>query len=344
MDMKTSRSMQHARLYRSLFVASAALSLAFGCGGENTHELGFTRTQDIEDASEEEPTEPFYENAEEFVGRWVGEADAVLNFELGGDASLPLYQFPSGSTRFELELRPGSEGSGLALVGTLTFGEGPPLPPATDPDVGYPPGTNYLGLLSYGQESSGIPTNEDQRLPPFEAFPYTVSPVVWSIFDDAGEVRDGLVPDGVLSMTFSTAELIDGWCRLQTPVGDERGYGPIHAPGGIEIRGDGTDAVCNLFGEPDLSQCPENAIDVADCFQQGPVIGQASCDKTFLSSYCTCSSSECFALGVFVGEQVSHLMVRRAGDTLVGAFKNAIFPNARNLPVPLGQVRFQRAE
>jgi hypothetical protein len=351
--MKTSHLVQHCRLRRSLIVTSTALTLAFGCGGENTHELGLTRTQAFQDPSEDEPTEPFYSDADDFVGRWVGEADATLEFELGGDGRLPLYQFPSGSTRFELELQRGSEGSGSALVGSLSFGEGAPLPPPTDPDVGYPPGTNYLALLSYGQESQGLPTNEDQRLPLFESYPYTVSPVVWSIFDEAGDMRDGLVPDGVLSMSFSTAELIDGWCGLQIPVGDDAtGYSPIDAPGGYETRGDGTDAACNLFGDYDLSQCPENLeelsgddrLAVDHCIQQGPVIGQASCDKTFLAGQCACSSSECFARGVFIAEVVSHLMVRRVGDTLVGAFKNAIFPNARNLPVPLGQVRFQRVE
>jgi len=352
--MKASHWGQRPRLQRSLFVAAAALSLALGCGDDNTHELGFSRAQDLQDPSEDEPTEPFYSDADDFVGRWVGEADETLNFQLGGDGRLPLYQFPSGSTRFELELQRGSEGSGSALVGSLTFGEGAPLPPPTDPDVGYPPGTNYLGLLSYGQESQGLPTNEDQRLPPFERFPYTVSPVVWSIFDEAGELRDGLVPDGVLSMSFSTYELLDDWCRLQTPLGDDTsGYSPIDAPGGYEVRGDGTNAACNLFGEADLSQCPENLEELTgdarlaaeDCIRQGPVIGQANCDKTFLAGYCACSSSECWARGLFIGEQVStYLMVRRVGDALVGAFKNEIFLNARNLPVPLGQVRFQRVE
>jgi hypothetical protein len=100
-----------------------------------------------------------------------------------------------------------------------------------------------------------------------------------------------------------------------------------------------------LFGEWDLSQCPENPLDVTECMQQGPVIGQASCDKTFLAGYCVCDSSECWARNLFIGEwQSSYLMVRRVGDSLVGAFKNEIFLNGRNLPVPLGQVRFQRVE
>lgn len=59
-------------------------------------------------------------------------------------------------------------------MGSLTFGEGVALPPATDPAVGYPAGVSYEDLLSYGGRATVAPNNIDRRLPPFEAFPYTV--------------------------------------------------------------------------------------------------------------------------------------------------------------------------
>lgn len=326
-------------------VSSVVPALLLGCQGSQTHELGLTQA-DLQRASarQSEPSEPFFTRYDEFVGSWQGTAEAALPLsEL--EQRPPTYEFPSGSARFALTLRRDVAIDGEeTLVGSLTFGEGEPLPPATDPAVGYPLGVNYEALLSYGGRATIAPNNIDRRLPPFEAFPYGVRSVGELIDPDDPWSGDPGPPDGVLTLRFSTTEIVDGWCQLQQAVPDGLGgFSPV--PSGVmtlESRGDGSNATCNLFGSActgaETTEEERAACERADA----PVIGQASCDATFLWAYCECSAEVCRAQGVeWENELDSRLLVRRVGHRLIGAFQNEIFLNARNLAVPMGRVRFE---
>jgi hypothetical protein len=59
--------------------------------------------------------------------------------------------FPSGSTVVKMTL---PEDGRCPIEGTITFGEGPPLPPVTDPDVGYPPGIAPSAYVTYLAEGN----------------------------------------------------------------------------------------------------------------------------------------------------------------------------------------------
>jgi hypothetical protein len=253
----------------------------------------------------------------------------------------------SEATRFSLSLQRGVASDGEeTLVGSLTFGEGEPLPPATDPAVGYPAGVNYEALLSYGGRATIAPNNLDRRLPPFEAFPYGVQSVGELVDPEDPWSGDPGPPDGVLTLRFSTTEIVDGWCQLQQSVPDGfGGFSPV--PSGVtalESHSDGTNAMCDLFGSActgeEASEEERAACERADA----PVIGQASCDAAYLWAYCECTEDACRARGVeWESELNSRLLLRRVGDRLLGAFQNEIFLNARNLTVPMGSVSFERS-
>jgi len=348
--MKTNSSFRSAR---SPGIAVSTLLvglLGTACQDAETHELGFT--QSSRPLSGEEPgesTEHFFTNLAEFVGRWQGEAEAALPLALDADDRAPLYHFPSGSSAFVLALAQADDRYGNPVIaGTLTFGAGTPPAPATDPELGYPVGVNYSALLGYDHEERGIPTNLDPRLPPFEGFPYSVEGRPSAPIEADSDLTFPGVNDGVLALRFNTSEIIDGWCQLQTPILNQYGAYQI-LPAGLgsfEARGDGSNAPCNLFGEytndcgPDVDLSSPEAL---ACFGDAPVVGQASCDKTFLSSYCQCTAESCRALDIpDGGVSSSALLVRRVGDRLLGMFQNEIFVNARNLTIPMGQARFTR--
>jgi len=57
---------------------------------------------------------------------------------------------------------------------------------------------------------------------------------------------------------------------------------------------------------------------------------------------CECTESACAQDVPSRRGTRAKLVVRRDGDTLTGVFSNAVFMNERQLPVPLGTVRFTR--
>jgi hypothetical protein len=82
---------------------------------------------------------------------------------------------------------------GGPVCGTLTIGSGDRPPPATDPNVGYPPGV----LLSVSAILPG--------------FTYTL--------------LNGTLREGRLRIGISAAEPWRGWCALQTPITDDANPG-----------------------------------------------------------------------------------------------------------------------
>jgi hypothetical protein len=308
------------------------------CANTEPRELGFTQsTQDLANV----PDEPFFEEANEFVGRWVGTAQETL--ALTADGSIPAYRFPSGSSSIAVDvtLQNGQ------LIGNVTFGAGAALPAATDPDVGYPAGVAYDDLLSYELNTvfEGTPLNTLIRthftLPPFEGFAYALTNV------NGTSINDGplLLPDGVVSLGFSSFEPLQGWCQLQTPYEGSSAPGhfsciPDHG-GGVETLGDGSGGLCDLYGPPLADGCLPDLSNIDECLQGGEAVEQVNCDKVTMCSnnFCACDSETCWA-----AESSDRLTLRRVGDELVGLLENTNFKNARGLNTPLGEVRLQRAE
>lgn len=307
------------------------------CGGAERYELGQTRSNRERRL---EPDEGFYTSKEAFMGFWLGQATDPLALGAEPGEPAPIYAFPSGSSQIALEIRETPEGG---LGGILTFGDGVPPPPATDPDVGYPEGVSYEDLLAYDDPESErgalFLLNYDYTFPPFEGFPYPIESSFVELTD---------VPDGVLHMIYSTSSFLDPWCALQTPVAwPDDTYHPLpYAATGMEFKADGLNDACALYGEPDLSACPANLEEltpddhldaVIECVASGPIIAELSCDKVFLSQFCDCGDTQCAAVA-----EVKSLTLRVFGGDMVGAFDNALFKNPRGLSTPIGPVLFQR--
>jgi hypothetical protein len=99
---------------------------------------------------------------------------------------LESYQLSIGSDTVRLSFANDSSGQ---VTGTVTFGEGTPPPPATDPTVGYPPGVADVGM-------SGL------LWAPLPGFPYSIV---------AGSYASGRLRIGI-----DILELWAGWCAMQT--------------------------------------------------------------------------------------------------------------------------------
>lgn len=336
----------HHSVRVTVITTSILTLLLAACQEAEPRDLGFTQS---EQNLERDVTEPFHTAGDEFVGRWVGQAEEPL--ALTDDGATPVYRFPSGSSQFVLDIRPGTDEHGdPTFVGHITFGAGAPLAPATDPDVGYPVGFSYVDALSY--DTDLLLGNPNQELPPFEGFEYSV--VLQNFVSDSNGVQ---LPDGLLNLSYGTNEPLGSWCALQTPF--PRASSPglytcqdfANGEGGFEVYPDGTGASCELSPEPDASRCPENptADELGECVDVGPSVVSVNCDKLFLCAvgFCECDSVACHergAVGTDATDARKSLTVRRSGDELIAVFEGTTFLNARNLKVPLGEVRFQREQ
>jgi hypothetical protein len=98
------------------------------------------------------------------------------------------FKFPDGSDTVEMTLAFATDGT---VTGSIFFGDGPPLAPPTDPDVGYPPG--------YGGQ--GTPSALDDVL---EGFTFTA--------------LAGMYASPRLTVGLDPAELWKQWCALQTVI------------------------------------------------------------------------------------------------------------------------------
>ena len=97
------------------------------------------------------------------------------------------YQFADGSENVRFTFAADSTGQ---AVGTAVFGSGTPPAPATDPNVGYPPG------LMAGQGPGNW----------IQGFSYSMT--------------NGKLASNRLRFTLLNFELWSGWCALQTPLDD----------------------------------------------------------------------------------------------------------------------------
>ena len=100
------------------------------------------------------------------------------------------YQFPSGSDAIKLSFATDSAGN---VAGHVVLGNGVPPPPATDPNVGYPPGEQ---MFSLGDR-------------PMEGFVYSIVA--------------GTLASNRLRFAYDDVEPWAGWCALQSPPSDGSG-------------------------------------------------------------------------------------------------------------------------
>jgi hypothetical protein len=292
-------------LLSSLGCSLSALSLltALGCNESPVNDLGYTSGDLSEPSDETEaPLPPVAQFAREFAGVWIGEADDPLALASNADDSPPLFRFPSGSARVRLALElPDGE---LFPTGSITFGDAPPPPPATDPDVGYPIEPDV---------SLPFPTPDSSVRPAVEGFPYQLSATVIerdisaATFDFGDLIREGYVIDGKLELSYVPAEVFQSWCALQTEA-----TCPAIAPWKYDDAGN-----CSV-GEDDT---PMDCLKASQC----------------LSGACQCSGDFCSSSI----ERSSMLTIRFSDDGLV-ALGNGVFINERGFQQPLGTLRFRR--
>jgi len=109
---------------------------------------------------------------------WTGHVD---------DSNNPDFEFPSGSNAIRLTLAVDTYGQ---VAGMVWLGSGPPPPPATDPDVGYPP-EPWVRSNQYGELSHYWA----------EGFGYSMT--------------NGTLSPDRLQFSIDNQALWSGWCALQ---------------------------------------------------------------------------------------------------------------------------------
>jgi hypothetical protein len=173
-----------------------------------------------------------------FTGKWTGYIES--------------YVLPSGSSTLTMDFVQQPDGT---ITGTVTFGDAPAPPPATDPNVGYPPGSGATPLTPAS----------------IEGFPYTARQISF----DGPRVRLGI----------STLELWKGWCALQTsvPLMLQNGLGTMY---GCTPVGYATDSsgVCYGSGGSQPIDCGSAALCTAitcDCTATSCTVDRSTSDITF---------------------------------------------------------------
>lgn len=301
-------AIQHSSSIKT-FTAVALLLSAAACDQYPLHELGYTNgAVSGSDDGVGAPPPPVAELASEFAGVWIGEADDPFALQSNAADAPPSYRFPSGSKRLRLELIP--SGSGFFSTATLTFGEGAPPPPATDPDIGYP--------VAPGFDIDAPGAIDGSVRPPTEGFIYSLGagPVAalrdleaagLTLFELEALTDEGRVLDGMLRLSFTPSELLGSWCALQTSESC-----PAHR--GYQVGNDGT------------------------CFH-GDDVFPTDCQKMALCEVgaCYCEEGGCS----YSGDR-TELTLRLSDGGLVGLFSGAVFVNERGFQQPLGTVHFRR--
>jgi hypothetical protein len=302
--------LKHPSFITTTFTALAVFLGAAGCERYPLHDLGYTNGELSESNDPPEPLPPVAEFGSDFAGVWIGEAEDPFALQSNADDAPPTYRFPSGSKRIRLELVP--SGNGLFSLATLTFGEGAPPAPATDPDVGYPVDPEF--------DINALSSLDSSVRPPVEGFVYSLGASNFHSqrdLDVAGItdgfelnqfIDEGRVLDGMLLVSYTTAEILGSWCALQTPA-----TCPVNR--GFFVDNDGT---CFHGDDPFPTDCQKMALcEVGACF---------------------CEEENCSYSPAPSGD----LTLRLSDEGLVGLFSGGVFLNERGFQQPLGTVHFRR--
>jgi hypothetical protein len=116
------------------------------------------------------------------------------------------------------------------ICGTITMGTQPPPPPATDPNVGYPPGMNLLIATAF------------------------TSPIVEGV---AYALLDGTLEDGRARFSIGTNQPWRGWCALQTPIPNPKlhAYTCLPPYGGASVNPNTSECRISVDGAAQLIDC-----------------------------------------------------------------------------------------
>jgi hypothetical protein len=131
---------------------------------------------------------------------WIGQTDAIVTYpaDYDGGAVVPYNDAPfngaGGPEKVVLIL----DAMTNPLLGTITFGDIGPPPPATDPNQPYPPAPTMLQDPN-GQRSPLVPGNWVQW--PFPGFSYSLVASTLS--------------GNLLQLAFVPPQLWQGWCAVQ---------------------------------------------------------------------------------------------------------------------------------
>lgn len=190
------------------------------------------------------------------MGTWVGQFDT--------------YELPSGSNALRIEVK-GYSPRFDGVCGTVVLGEGPPLPPTTDPSE-FPPGI------------APDPEIHSVVIPPREGFPYEILGSGY-IELDAGTNSppkfSGLQGDHLQFRIFP-AQIINAWCEMQRSYKTET---TRNEPGGGTMTPSYTCFPENALVPPTASGMPCDAGIVS-----GIRVRRISCAQARLCGlrYCAC--------------------------------------------------------
>lgn len=261
------------------------------------------------------------DNISDFIGNWVGTAEDP--FGVPDQAGrLSLYHFPSGSTQVRLEV---SDDENWPIK--LRFGAGGPVPPATDPNAGYPDDEAYQEYLRLSAGS----------LAPFEGFDYNgrQSGYAWNRQKDdpaSGGRRGALggVFNDQLNVSFSTDTIIDSWCALQTANScDTRPF--------YSTWSETDDRSCWYDSEEQRACGRESPENWAECYANAEPSTPVDCNVAGLCNRCACRSLDADCGNV----PIAGLALQRTADGgLVGVFNDLLVFSSSDFVTRLGTVRF----
>ncbi|HEX4406092.1 MAG TPA: hypothetical protein VH560_14740, partial [Polyangia bacterium] len=159
--------------------------------------------------------------------------------------------FRSGSDSFKLTFAADANGN---IAGTAIFGQGTPPPPATDPNMTYPPGAAYIGNII---SPMGLT----------EGFTYPI--------------EQGTFTTQRLRVQINLAELYASWCALQTGASVVNGG---CAPSNWAGRANGN-SLCQLQNPTTKQWVTINCVKFSLCSFYGPcACGAATCSASTMST------------------------------------------------------------
>jgi hypothetical protein len=233
------------------------------------------------------------------VGQWLGQAGAGQN------------KGCLDSKRVEIQIA--SSENGETAIGVVTVGDKTPPPPATDPEVGYPPG--FLADLY----TNGVCYFNNL----VDGFPYSI--------------RDGRVyENGRFVFRVAVAEIYQTWCSLQTsyPRDTDSTPGPESYKCMPKLSNDEVEA-CSKLSEALYvdSSTPSTPLEGLKC----PVdLGKFALCFADLSGPCICDEQKCWA-PMNLTIQFDLTFDR---DTMQGVITN-LFPGDVSTPA---EVRLRKVE
>lgn len=247
----------------SMRVLWAGVPLAFAACAGNTLDLGGKDAGSVVDSgapSDGAVVQPGDDGATVQPGDGGGSPDSSSPSPPSGvyTGYIASYMFPDGSDTVKMTLT--FDGSG-DVTGTVYFGNAAPLPPPTDPNVGYPPGYSAFGNATT----------------PYEGFDFTVLGGTY-----AASPR--------VQLSIYQQEIWKAWCALQTAYPEYAWDGEADAG----CTGSVTGYACLPLGgsftssgtQCSISTCEDPAGMPVDC-------GKLTLCGALGGSACTCDASAC---------------------------------------------------